>query len=132
MAYDLNQKIFMNFSNQVELLIISYCFLAVNYNIKYILFKPVFNKNFVYSLVNLYYNLNWAEREASEMHNIKFTEKTDSRHLLLDYSYFGNPLKKNYSIFGYVEIVYNFLIAFIEYTFVEKNQLNQIIRIFDF
>lgn len=66
------------------------------------------------------------------MHNIKFLEKTDSRHLLLDYSYFGNPLKKNYSIFGYVEIIYNFLEAFVEYNFLYNNQLNQTKRVFDF
>lgn len=90
------------------------------------------NEDFIYSLVNLYNNLNWSEREAAEMNNIKFTEKTDSRHLLLDYSFFGNPLKKKYSIFGYVEIVYNFLEALIEYNSLKNNQIILIERIFDF
>ena len=49
------------------------------------------------------------------MHGISFENKFDSRHILLDYSFTGFPMKKNYSLSGYVELVYNFIKTYIEY-----------------
>ena len=62
-----------------------------------------------------FFNASWSEREIGEMHGISFENKFDSRHILLDYSFTGFPMKKNYSLSGYVELVYNFIKTYIEY-----------------
>ena len=43
------------------------------------------------------------------MFNINFLNKIDSRNLLLDYSYIGIPLLKNFPMTGRIEIYFNFI-----------------------
>ena len=69
----------------------------------------------VYTGSYIYNNLFWSEREISEMHNVNFADKGDSRHLLLDYSLNGNPMLKNYSVIGYVELFFSFIMMLILY-----------------
>jgi NADH:ubiquinone oxidoreductase subunit C len=68
-----------------------------------------------FTIVNLYNNLFWSEKEISEMHGIDFLESGDSRNLLLDYSLGGNPMLKSYSISGYLELIYNFILSALIY-----------------
>lgn len=44
----------------------------------------------------IYRNSNWLERETSEMYNVFFYKKRDSRKLLLDYTLDINPMLKDY------------------------------------
>lgn len=50
------------------------------------------------------------------MHDLDFFEKLDSRHLLLDFSFNGSPMKKSYSVVGYLEIIYNFFSSSVHYS----------------
>lgn len=59
-----------------------------------------------YSLGRLWPSTNFYEREASEMFGIKYRNTRDSRRLLLDYSDYSNPLKKDYDVFGSTELRY--------------------------
>lgn len=59
------------------------------------------------SIDKLYPNANWLERETSEMYNLIFFWKNDTRRLLLDYSKNENPMLKNYPCEGYVDVFYN-------------------------
>ena len=72
------------------------------------LIKKQSNKCKIFSLETLIFNANWLEREVSEMFGIYFYNKLDSRNLLLEYSSFYTPLKKNFPCEGYFEIYYNF------------------------
>lgn len=65
------------------------------------------NNNSYVSIDKIYNNANWIERETSEMYNILYYFKNDTRRLLLDYSKVENPLMKNYPSAGYVELFYN-------------------------
>lgn len=68
------------------------------------------------------------EREIFEMFGILFTEHQDLRKLLLDYSYVGNPLRKDYPVTGYNQISFTALKVLV---FKELN-LSQDLRMFVF
>ena len=59
------------------------------------------------SISPVYLNAKWAEREFGEMFGIVFKNKSDSRKLLLDYSFVGFPLLKTFSLTGYFELFFN-------------------------
>ena len=79
------------------------------------LFSVTFNQNVV--LINslesglqstgkLWPAFEFYERESSELFGITFFNKKDSRNLLLDYSNYSTPLKKNNNIYGKSELRY--------------------------
>ena len=83
------------------------------YNIIFIQ-KNYFNFKYKNKLINnintieiLYFNCNWFEREISEMFNILFLYKKDTRNLLLNYTDKTFPLKKKYPTCGYYNVIYN-------------------------
>lgn len=49
----------------------------------------------------------WPERETAELLGVSFTHKIDARRLMLDYSFIGAPLLKQFPITGYEELEYN-------------------------
>lgn len=67
------------------------------------------------SIVGLYNNAGWLERELIEFFKINFLKKQDTRNLLLDYNYIGNPLLKNYPTEGFTELFFNFYSLNVEY-----------------
>jgi len=60
-----------------------------------------------FSIENLHFNADWAEREASEMSGIPFYSKNDSRNLLMVYGYFMYPLMKSNPSIGFFEVFYD-------------------------
>jgi len=60
-----------------------------------------------FSVENLHFNADWAEREASEMSGISFYSKNDSRNLLMIYGYFIYPLMKSNPSIGFFEVFYD-------------------------
>jgi NADH:ubiquinone oxidoreductase subunit C len=76
-------------------------------NLKLKLNILMYTKN-ITSIDNLFNNLNWLERECSEMFGIVFLKKTDTRKLLLDYSIKENPMLKEYNSVNKDEYFYNY------------------------
>lgn len=74
------------------------------------------NKVGIHSIDKLYENSQWLERETSEMFNIFYIFKKDTRSLLLDYSKKNYPLLKDFPTESWNELYYDFLEKTLQYT----------------
>lgn len=81
------------------------------------------------SVIPVFPNANWYEREAYDMYGVKFTGHPDLRRLLTDYGFQGYPLRKDFPLTGYVEVRYDDDKKRVVY---EPVKLNQDFRDFDF
>lgn len=120
-----NYLLFLEFS-------LIYCFLSISLGLKIFLFYSGSEESIVHTSSNIFNNLLWSEREISEMHGIEFLNKCDSRHLLLDFSFNGNPMLKSYSVIGYFEIIYNIVSSKIEYIKLLTSESWKIDNLFDY
>jgi NADH dehydrogenase (ubiquinone) Fe-S protein 3 len=59
------------------------------------------------SSVSLFVNANWWEREVWDLFGIYFEKHPDLRRILTDYGFEGFPLRKDFPLYGFVEVRYN-------------------------
>jgi NADH/F420H2 dehydrogenase subunit C len=59
------------------------------------------------SLVSVFKNSNWWEREVWDMFGIFFENHPDLRRILTDYGFQGFPLRKDFPLSGFVEVQYD-------------------------
>lgn len=86
------------------------CFYSYyNYILKLRLTIILYNNNrgLVSSIDTIFKNANWLEREFGEMYGVYFNLKTDSRKLLLDYTFNENPMLKDFSCESALDNFYN-------------------------
>jgi NADH:ubiquinone oxidoreductase subunit C len=76
----------------------------------------------LFSIINLYRSSKWSEREVSELFGIFIFNNTDLRRLIIDYGFKGHPLRKDFPLTGYIELIYDTLITQLIYTKVELTQ----------
>ena len=61
----------------------------------------------VESVIGIWPVANWYEREAFDLYGIVFRGHPDLRRILTDYGFVGHPFRKDFPIYGYVEMRYD-------------------------
>jgi|SRR5690554_328672 len=61
----------------------------------------------VFSVTSLYPAANWWEREVWDMYGIFFENHPDLRRILSDYGFEGYPMRKDFPLYGYIELRYD-------------------------
>jgi NADH-quinone oxidoreductase subunit C len=61
----------------------------------------------VASVTNIWNSANWYEREAFDLFGIHFDGHGDLRRILTDYGFVGHPLRKDFPVYGHVEMRYD-------------------------
>ena len=59
------------------------------------------------TIIAIWPNANWYEREAWDMFGIFFANHPDLRRILTDYGFDGHPLRKDFPLSGFLEFRYN-------------------------
>lgn len=84
-----------------------YDFLSILYNSRLRLKVFVNEIGCVSSICNIYINANWWEREIWDLFGIYFEGHPDLRRILTDYGFEGFPLRKDFPLYGYLEVRYD-------------------------
>ncbi|MEQ8405482.1 MAG: NADH-quinone oxidoreductase subunit C [Oceanicaulis sp.] len=61
----------------------------------------------VASVTELWPAANWFEREAFDMYGVLFDNHPDLRRILTDYGFHGFPLRKDFPLSGFTQVVYD-------------------------
>jgi NADH-quinone oxidoreductase subunit C len=61
----------------------------------------------VESVIGVWPSANWYEREAFDLYGIVFRGHPDLRRILTDYGFVGHPFRKDFPIYGTVEMRYD-------------------------
>ena len=108
---------------------VTYNLISYTYNTRISVITYVDEITSIDSVVHLYKNSNWFEREVWDMFGVFFYNNKDLRRILTDYGFKGHPLRKDFPLTGYVEVRYDELQKRV---ITEKVSLTQDYRDFSF
>ena len=101
---------------------LNYNVYSLHYNFRIILSVGIEDQKSTPSIIKIFNNANWLEREAWDLYGIIVSKHTDLRRLFTDYGFKGFPLRKDFPLCGYLEILYDDENKAIAYTPVELAQ----------
>ncbi len=78
-----------------------------NWRVRLKVFAPDDDLPLVPSLTPTWNSANWFEREAFDLYGIIFEGHVDLRRLLTDYGFIGHPFRKDFPVWGHVEMKYD-------------------------
>ncbi len=78
--------------------------------------------NGIMSISKFYENANWLEREIWDMFGIKFLMHSNLCRILTDYGFKGFPLRKDFPLSGYIDLLYDNSLQVMHYLPVEFAQ----------
>jgi NADH-quinone oxidoreductase subunit C len=81
--------------------------LAHNWRLRVKVFAPEDELPVVASVTEVWNSANWFEREAFDLYGIIFDGHLDLRRLLTDYGFIGHPFRKDFPVYGTVEMRYD-------------------------
>lgn len=86
---------------------VCYDVLSISYNCR-LRIKTFLNEiATIFSSTSVYINANWWEREIWDLFGIYFEKHSDLRRILTDYGFEGHPMRKDFPLYGYIELRYN-------------------------
>ena len=108
---------------------VTYELLSLTYNARVRVKVFLAEIDSVPSVVNIFKNANWWEREIWDLYGIFFSNHPDLRRILTDYGFEGYPMRKDFPVYGYVEVFYDNIQKRI---IIESLELSQEYRVFSF
>jgi NADH-quinone oxidoreductase subunit C len=81
--------------------------LTHNHRLRVRVFCPLDDFPVVNSVIGVWPAANWFEREAFDLFGIVFDGHPDLRRLLTDYGFIGHPFRKDFPVYGNVEMRYD-------------------------
>jgi NADH-quinone oxidoreductase subunit C len=106
-----------------------YLFLSHEHNTRIKLLIKFQLTQTINSITKIFPSANWMEREVFDMYGIKFKNHPDLRRILTDYGFKGHPLRKDFPLTGFNEVIYSEKDKTVIY---EPVKLEQNYRNFDF
>jgi len=99
-----------------------YYLLSLSYNSRLQLITQTSDLKGLDSSIVVYSGNNWSEREVYDMYGILFLQHPDLRRILTDYGFKWYPLRKDFPLTGFVELVYSDFSKMTDYRPVELAQ----------
>jgi NADH-quinone oxidoreductase subunit C len=79
----------------------------LNHRLRVKVFAPDDDMPVVASVNDIWAAANWFEREAFDLFGIVFEGHADLRRILTDYGFIGHPFRKDFPVYGHVEMRYD-------------------------
>ncbi len=99
-----------------------YVFASVVYNTRLACVQYTPDLVPVVSLSSLYLSANWQEREVWDLLGVVFVGHFDLRRILTDYGFFGHPLRKDFPLSGFTEVIFSDVSQLVTYQSVSLAQ----------
>lgn len=119
----------VDFPERLNRFEINYTLLSLKYNNRINIKTYTDEITSINSITSLYSCANWSEREVWDMYGILFIGNLDLRRILTDYGFEGHPLRKDFPLSGYHEVIYDDSLKNITY---QNISLTQQFRFFDY
>jgi NADH/F420H2 dehydrogenase subunit C len=119
----------VDFPNIKQRFVIVYQFLSLIFNHRITIKIKCESLDNVSSITNIYKSAGWLEREVWDLFGIFFSGHSDLRRILTDYGFQGFPLRKDFPLSGFLELIYSNETKKVQYVSLE---LSQEYRFFDF
>jgi len=83
----------------------------------------------IQTIIDLWPNADWYEREAFDLFGVMFIDHPDLRRILTDYGFIGHPFRKDFPMIGNVEMRYDPSQKRVIYEPVSIDQRNNVPRV---